>query len=276
MNYAVIGSPVGHSLSPAMFNAVFKRMGLAHEYSAIRVSPEELGDFMDCVKKENIWGGFSVTIPHKENIVPILDSISDEARGIGAVNTVVVKDGKLAGYNTDWIGVKRAIEEVTDIAGKKVTIVGAGGAGAASLYAVLRSGGHPTVLNRTAEKAKRLVDRLMDGCGVKFGTKCAYGSLSDLENVETDILIQTTPIGMTPNEDDTIVPEDFLSSDMTVMDVVYNPHKTRLLLDAENAGCKLVFGYKMLLFQGVEQFKIWFGEDPDMKVMEGALLGKLL
>lgn len=264
MKYGVIGYPIEHSLSPAMFGAVFEREGLGHEYAKYKVAPDELSDFLKGSVSAGDLGGFSVTIPHKEAVVAMMDELNNDAEIIGAVNTIAIRNKRLFGYNTDWIGVMRALSEITVLKGREVTVLGAGGAAAAVIYACLQAGARLTVLNRDVSRADALKQR--------FNADFETGPLNMIEQIETEILIQTTPVGMAPNEGDSLVSGKYLRSGMTVMDIVYNPQMTKLLCDAKDAGCKIVFGYKMLLFQGAEQYKIWFGKEPNINVMETALL----
>lgn len=264
LQFGVIGHPVKHSLSPQMFEAAFWEYNIDAEYKQYDVSPEDLEDFIKEVRSKPMTG-LSVTIPHKVNIRPLLDSVDTHAKAIGAVNTVFNKDGKLKGYNTDWIGAKKALEEVTDLQGKNVVVLGAGGAAAAIVYACKQAEANVIVLNRSVEKAKKLAERF----------DCNAGSLSDLFSHRAEVLIHTTSIGMAPNVHVSLVDKDYFKRGMVVFDIVYNPKRTQLVKDAVAADCRIVPGHKMLLYQGEKQFEIWFGKKPRTEAMEKALLDSL-
>lgn len=259
--YGVVGYPVKHSLSPAMFGAAFYAYNMDANYEHFEVHPDELRYFLKEVREKPIMG-LSVTIPHKEAIIPLLDGVDKHARAIGAVNTVANVNGKLKGYNTDFEGARRALEEASDLTGKKILIIGAGGAARAITYACAQAGADVTVLNRTIKKAQELAE--------DFGVKA--GALSEISMHRPHILIHTTSVGMAPNLNESLVPPDFFMKGMVVMDIVYNPPETRLVKDAKKAGCRIVPGHKMLLYQGEKQFEIWFKKKPRTDKMEEALL----
>lgn len=256
----VIGNPIEHSLSPQIHNAAYEHMGLPYVYVACKVS--DIEHAVKGIKALHIKG-VSVTIPHKEMVMKYLDVIADEARQIGAVNTIVNSDGKLTGYNTDGQGAIQALEEKTTISNKKVVLLGAGGAAKAIAYAIRKKGGDLLILNRSEEKAKKLAD----------ATGTRYGGLTMLDEVKTsDILIHATPSGMTPHREESLVHEALLHKNLTVFDIVYNPKETKLLRDAQKAGCKVVYGYKMLVYQAVTQFELFTGEKAPVAIMEKTLL----
>jgi len=282
--YGVIGHPAGHSLSPDMFNAAFFEYGMDAQYERFDVEPEKLGDFIAERVSSPVPGeagsvpgvdgepilGLSVTIPHKEKIIPLLNEVDDVAREIGAVNTVErvlrgsagKKVARTKGYNTDGVGAQRALEEACTLEGKRVLVIGAGGAAAAIVYACRQAGAAVTVLNRTEDKAKQLADKF----------HCGYGLLSEILNHPADVLVHTTSVGMTPNVGVSLVPPGYFRKGMVIMDIVYNPLETRLVKEARAAGCRIVPGYKMLLYQAEKQFEIWFKKKPPAQKMEKALL----
>ena len=264
----LIGHPVGHSFSPQMHNQAFKSLGMDYVYTAFDTETENLKSAITGAKSLNIKG-LNVTIPHKINVIEYLDELDEIAKLIGAVNTIDLKTMK--GYNTDGIGAIRAIEEVTSIKNKNVVIAGAGGASRAiSFYIAKYQAQSLTILNRNVEKAKSLavdvgMSNLIDD--VKSG---------DVRNIgeylkDTDILINTTPLGMHPNVDETIASADDMHEDLVVFDAVYNPNETKLLKEAIKAGAKPVYGLKMLLYQGAESFKIWTNIDAPVDEMEKGL-----
>lgn len=262
--YGVVGHPVKHSLSPPMFEAAFWEYNMNDRYEHFDVAPEELRAFLDDVRERPI-AGLSVTIPHKETIIPMLDSIGTHAKKIGAVNTVVNKNGKLRGYNTDWIGARRAIEEALDIEGKDVLVLGAGGAAHAIVYACTELGARVTVLNRHLERAEELA--------AKFGAKA--GRLSDILQYRAHLLVHTTSVGQGKDAERSLVPVEFFRRGMFVFDIVYTPLENRLVREARRADCRVIPGYKMLLYQGERQFELWFSKKPRTDKMEEAVLKEL-
>jgi len=242
--YAVIGCPIRHSLSPIIQNVAFRHHGLNAVYVAFEV--EDLASAIKGVRSLGIKG-LSVTVPHKVKIMSFLDGIDETAKEIGAVNTVVNQDGKLLGFNTDWLGVLLALKEEGEISGKKFVVLGAGGAARAVVYALVKEGAGVVILNRTYEKGVALAK--------EFNVDAL--PLNQLSKIEAYGLINTTSVGMWPKIDETLVPSYILKHFSLVMDIVYHPFKTRLLQEAEEMGCKTVVGLKMLVYQGAEQFKLW-------------------
>ncbi len=260
--YGIIGWPVEHSLSPVMHNTAFKARKIPAVYGLFPVAPEDLKEALTGLRALNIKG-VSVTIPHKENVIPFLDTLDRVAEEIGAVNTIVHREKRLFGYNTDWIGVKRALEEVVSLADKRAVVVGAGGAARAVVYALKREGARVTIYNRTWEKARSLAE--------KFAVEAR--PWEELPDARGEILVQTTSVGL--KEDVSPVPREILSLFQVVMDIVYTPLETRLLREAREAGCKTVHGLKMLVHQGAEQFRLFTGQEPPVSLMEEAALAAL-
>ncbi|MCK4582402.1 shikimate dehydrogenase, partial [Candidatus Bathyarchaeota archaeon] len=193
----IVGYPVEHSMSPVMHNAAFKALGLDAEYKLAPLKPGQLGTFIDKLKDNEVLGA-SVTIPHKVEVMRHLDHIDETARAIGAVNTIVHREGRLYGYNTDSTGGVGALtEKYGSLKGRNVTILGAGGASRAITYQVSRVDCKVTVLNRSVERARNLVDDLRP----QTSAELRYGSLTQLPGVidDTDVLINTTSVGMSPN-----------------------------------------------------------------------------
>lgn len=270
----VIGDPIEHSLSPKMHNAALMKLGLGRKftYNKMRVAKRDLEKFVEKLRSEEIAGA-SVTIPNKEAIIPFLDQLTIEAELIQAVNTVYKENGKVVGHNTDGIGCIKALEEegVSPI-GKRVVLLGAGGAAKAiaftlALYKIEKL----FIINRTLEKAEALAISIMN----KTNVHTISGSLYELEKAlkNADMLINATSVGMKgETENHTLVSTNLLHSDLIVEDIVYNPRKTKLLEDAEKAGGKIVGGENMLLHQGAEQFKIFTGRMAPKEEMRKALL----
>jgi shikimate dehydrogenase len=262
----VIGDPVAHSLSPAIHNAGYAALGIqdAYSYSARRVSASDLEDFLASQRHSNTCG-ISCTMPHKEAIIPLLDSVDDVARTIGAVNTVTISDGRLHGLNTDWIGAVAPLQALTPLKAKQVAVLGAGGAAKAFVYGLMQEGANVTILNRTKSKADQLAG--------EFGCKSA--DLADNEAISrSDIVCNTTTVGM-GDPTQSPLPPDVLKSDQIVFDAVYVPYETKLLTDAKTAGARVVHGTEMLLHQGMAQFKLFTGLDAPEAAMRQALMAAL-
>jgi len=260
--YVLIGNPVEHSLSPVMYNAAFRKLGLNFVYLTLKV--KDIEHVIRGIRALDIKG-FNVTIPYKVDVMKFLDEIDRTARNIGAVNTVVNYEGFLKGFNTDWIGATKSIEKKIDIKGKKIVILGAGGAARAIAFGIKNKGGKLTVLNRTLKKAKKL----------SKDVGCNYGSLNDLKDLDCDILINATPVGMYPNENSSLVDRNILKNIDVVFDVVYNPLRTKLLRDAESVGCQIIEGVDMLVLQGAEAFKLWTERNPDVELMKKVVIEQL-
>jgi shikimate dehydrogenase len=261
--YALFGNPVGHSLSPLMHNAAYQKIGVDASYCSFCVeNPQEA---VEKIKERPIRGA-SVTIPFKTTVIPYLDKIEDNARSIGAVNTIVHDDtGRLRGYNTDWMGLVLGLEEYLEIPGKTFAILGAGGAARAAVFGILQKGGTPLILNRTATRGEELAQ--------EFG--CAFCPLSEIGAIRADCLINTTPVGMAPEKGLSPIAREVLASFRWVMDCIYNPLRTQLLLDAEGAGCTSINGVGMFVHQGAEQITIWTGKGPPREIMRQVVLKEL-
>ncbi len=273
--FGIIGDPVEHTLSPAMHNAAFEKLGLNHVYVPFHVRAEELEDTIKGAEAMGIKG-LNATIPHKTEVIKYLDYLDIAAGLIGAVNTIEFGENGAVGHNTDGIGAVRAIGEVTSLKNKKVMILGAGGAARAISFQILLSGTESLVIsNRTLEKASELRDDLIEKLepDVKV-TDLGFELEEELK--DTDILINTTPIGMYPNiSQKPLVTADMMHETLFVNDIVYNPLKTGLINEAEKAGAVTISGVKMLVYQGVEAFKIWTGIEPPVEVFEEALMNEL-
>ena len=271
---AIIGDPVEHSLSPVMHNAAFKKLGLNLVYVAFTVTSTELKTAVLGAKSLGLKG-LNVTMPHKNAVMNYLDAVDSTAKSIGAVNTVLNNQGKLIGYNTDGSGAMIALQENgVDPEEKKLVLLGAGGAAKAIAYQAAQDVEELVILNRTPEKAKKLAEALKS-----FGAKVKAGTLSskvlEEELPTTDILVNATSVGMHPDVDISPVPSDLLHSDLSVMDIIYNPLETKLLKDAKSAGAKVVSGIEMLLYQGAVAFEIWTNCPAPVEVMREAALNEL-
>jgi len=260
--FAVLGDPVSHSLGPLMHNTAFSDLGYNGVYLAFRV--KDIGKAVVGIKALGIKGA-SITIPHKVSVMDFLDELDDTAKKIGAVNTIINRNGILTGYNSDGLGVVKALIEKTTIKDKQVVILGAGGAARAIGFAIISEGGRVTVINRTPFKGEELARDL----GADFQP------LSKLNKTACHILINTTPVGMMPDIDTMPVRKQDLDKTMVVMDVVYNPLKTRLLRAAEKIGCQTIDGVSMFVYQGVFQLELWTGMKAPVEVMKKAVLTAL-
>lgn len=260
----LLGLPLGHSISPAMHNRVFEKLGMDYCYMPVEVSPENLGTVFAGLIKMNV-GGFNVTIPHKINIISHLDELDPLARAIGAVNTIRIKDGKTKGYNTDGEGFVRSLEEKTGISvqGERFFILGCGGAvRAISMTLASKRAGKIYLCNRTLSTAKRLAKEINEKV-----SDCAQAIEQTPETIKPflqgcDVLINGTQLGMHPNVDKSPIDKSLLRKDLIVSDIVYNPLMTKLLKDAQELGCTVVDGLGMLIYQGAAAFQIWTGVEP--------------
>jgi 3-dehydroquinate dehydratase/shikimate dehydrogenase len=268
--YGVIGSPVAHSLSPAIHNACFADIGANKLYLPLLVDggSAEFGEFMHNVLARPWLGfrGFSITIPHKESAMDYVRGkggfVEPLARRIGAVNTLLIsKEGGLKAYNTDYAGALDAITAAMDITkeqlnGIPVAIIGAGGVARAAVAGLTDAGAQVTIYNRTISRAEKLA--------AEFG--CDFAGLDKLAQINAKLLINCTSIGMHPNINETPIPKEYLKSDMVVFDTIYNPAETLLLKQAKEAGCQTISGLDMFLNQALVQFKLFTGTDanPDL------------
>ncbi len=268
----VIGNPVEHSLSPAIHNAAFQKLGLNFVYLAFRV--EAIGDAIKGLRALGSFRGASVTIPHKVATVPLLDSIEPTARHIGAINTIVAKGGTLTGYNTDATGALRALREgAVALKGRQVVILGSGGAARAIAFALGTEPGidRLTILGIDNQERTALVRDLQSKTGMTVQESPLYEGTLRKVLPDTHVLIHCTPMGMSPKLHETSVPVTLLHAGLTVMDIVYNPRDTRLLKDAKAAGCRTIPGLEMFLHQAAAQFELWTNQTAPADVMRAIL-----
>jgi len=265
----LLGYPLGHSLSPVMHNSAFKYCGLKNVYVPVEVKPEDLGIIVKAIGNMNFIG-FNVTVPHKVEIIKYLDELDELAKIIGAVNTVVVKDGRMKGYNTDGVGFLKSFQENTDesVEGKKVFILGAGGASrAVSMTLAMNKAQKIYICNRTYEKAESLCEDINAKIGnVSLAVPMEYEHMKKAIE-DCDVLINTTTVGMYPDGDVSPLDKKLINDSLIVCDIVYNPRKTKLIEEAEKLGCKIVPGLPMLVYQGAESFRLWTGIEAPVDVM---------
>ncbi|MBN1161956.1 MAG: shikimate dehydrogenase [Dehalococcoidales bacterium] len=264
---AIIGDPVGHTVSPAMHNAAFQKLGLDYLYITFRVAPEQLSRAVVGLKALNV-AGFNVTIPHKVAIIPLLDSLDPLAEKIGAVNTVVNINGKLKGYNTDAEGFYRVLlEHGFSPQGKKVVLLGAGGAARAIAYILVEQGCRLTILNRLQELdwAENIAQFILDD----LQKEVQFFELGDIAEAlpGADLLVNATSVGMSPEDNVSPVPAPLLKKIPLVFDIVYNPLKTRFLREAAAAGAQIITGIDMLAWQGALAFEKWTGKAAPVDLM---------
>lgn len=263
----LLGYPVEHSLSPAMHNTAFEKLGLDCCYVTFSVKPEFLRDAVKSIKALNL-AGVNVTVPHKEKVIPFLDEVDKEASFIGAVNTIVNDNGRLTGYNTDGRGFMRSLSEARiSVSRKKVLIVGAGGASRAIGYYLCQSASKLFLYDIDKKKAKKLISDLNKIRGnVSFFSSQPSALSPQLEDI--DIIINATPLGLKKN-DPLPVDVNLLKSKHVVCDLIYK--KTPFLEKASKKGCKTLNGLGMLLWQGVFAFELWTGKKPPVDAMRKAL-----
>ncbi len=268
---AVIGNPIEHSLSPAMHNAAFEAVGLNYVYVAFRV--EDVGGCLAGMRAQPSFRGMSVTIPHKMAVMEHLDEIEPMAEHVGCVNTITNEDGRLIGSSTDGPGTLRAFSDAgVSLDDKRILFVGSGGAVRAVAFAMAEGteAERLTILGRTPARVAAIVDDLC----AKTPVRVESGPLDNLPEAMAShgIIVQGTPIGMHPNPDDTPVPKELLRPDQVVFDMVYRPHATRLIKEAQEVGCTTIIGLEMLVNQAVLQFERWTGVDAPHEVMRNAVV----
>lgn len=268
----VIGHPVSHSLSPHLHNAAFAATGLNFVYMAFDIT--EVGPFLAGMRSAPSFRGLSVTIPHKLDVIPHLDSLDPLAKKIGSVNTITNEDGKLTGTTTDGLGAVRAFDQAKiDLTGRRILFLGSGGAvrSVAFTMADRCMPGQITILGRTPSKVEALV------ADIKSATKTRVlgGSLTDdLRKAmdEHEIVIQGTPVGMSEKQGlDSCVPRETISGEHVIFDMVYRPHRTQLIMDAERAGAAVIYGIDMLIHQAALQFERWMDRPAPVSAMREAI-----
>lgn len=273
--YAFIASPAHHSKSPAMHNTAFEQLGLDSVYLAFDIKSEELKDTIAGFKAMKVRGA-NVSMPHKQNIIPYLDEISTASRLCNAVNTITFKDGKYYGTITDGIGFTRSLEEQGWlIKGKKITMVGAGGASTAIMVQLALDGVKEIIVyNRTMRTE---FQEIINNTIIETGCTITLKSLSDLESLKKDmhssyLFINATGVGMEPMLERSVVPDaSYFKPDLKVADIIYQPAVTKMLRLAKEAGCATMNGELMLLYQGVESFKIWTGQEMPINEVKKVL-----
>jgi 3-dehydroquinate dehydratase/shikimate dehydrogenase len=274
--YGVIANPVAHSMSPAIHNAAFAALNIDAVYLPLKVECDP-AEFVRAFRELDARG-YSVTIPHKEGIIPALDELAPLAKRIGAVNTVVERKGRLHGTNTDvpaaigaleesLAGGKKAAEALdrSPLSGRRVLLLGAGGAARAVAHGLIEKGAGVVIANRTHDRAVALAAEV----------GCRALEMTALTASEADIVVNTTSVGMHPNVHGTPLPKEALRKGMIVFDAVYNPLETRLLREAREAGCRTIGGLRWFVSQAALQFELWTGRPAPRQVMEKVVKQRL-
>ncbi|HVM95879.1 MAG TPA: shikimate dehydrogenase [Candidatus Acidoferrales bacterium] len=274
---ALIGNPIGHSMSPAIHNRAFAELDLDYVYVAFRV--EDVAAAIVGMRALENFRGMSVTIPHKVAILDHLDEVEDVDRKIGSLNTVVNEDDRLRGFGTDGPGALKALRDAgIKVAGKRVTILGSGGAARAIAFSIAAKAKPASIslLGVIEPELKSLTRDLVRKTDVK-----ATGAMLDAKSLaahvgESSVLIHCTPVGMHPDVKNSVVPRNLLHRNLAVMDIVYNPLRTQLLKDAEARGLRTVSGVEMFVNQAVLQFERWTGKAAPREVMRKVVVDHLM
>jgi shikimate dehydrogenase len=271
--YGVIGCPIKHSMSPDIHNDAFKELKIDGYYHAFHVEPDQLNETVQALKVLGVKG-FNVTIPHKVSIIPFLDELDETAKIVGAVNTVVNVNGRLVGYNTDGNGY---IESLTKVLTKPISehrflIIGSGGAARGIYYTLAHQGCREIdICNRTVSKAEELIKE----CPFEHTSKALSIETAELQLEDYDIIIQTTAVGMHPNITSKPLSLKNAKHSAVISDIVYNPIKTALLIEAEELGLKVHNGVGMFVYQAVLAFQLWTKQIPAADRMTSIVYDKL-
>ena len=262
----LLAHPAKHSLSPAMHNAALEFLGIAARYEARDVPPEHLSAALNDLRGSSLWG-VNLSIPHKEAALELVDSISLEARAIGAINTVVNRDGLLHGLNTDAPGFLASLKEAgCKVAGLNVMVLGAGGAARGVAWALQQAGANVNIWNRSTDRARQLCD--------EFGLNLVIDSELEQQVKSADLLVNTTSVGL-ENPLESPLQLGILPQSGWVCDIVYRPLETKLLADARVAGLTPIDGLGMLVHQGALALEAWTGQQAPVDVMRHAALEQL-
>jgi shikimate dehydrogenase len=268
---AVLGHPVAHSLSPSMHNAAFRAQGVDMVYLAFDVHPDSLGQALEGLRALGARGA-NITLPHKETVAPLLDTLAPAAARLGAVNTIVNDQGSFVGHNTDVAGFLAALRTVRPegAQGIRSLVFGAGGAARAIVAALIEDGAAAVwIHNRTEQRA----GALCDSARVWGASSCRVATAADLEDLarEVDLLVNATSVGLSPKVKDSAVPVDIVDSHHVVLDLVYGPQPTALVAAAAAKGATALDGREMLVMQAADSYRLWTGLEPPLQVMRRSL-----
>ncbi|NVM38064.1 MAG: shikimate dehydrogenase [Candidatus Lokiarchaeota archaeon] len=268
----VIGYPIEHSMSPIMHNAAIRDLNLKYIYLAFNILPRNLNLAVDGIKTFDIKG-INVTLPFKQKIMKYLDEVDPVAQEIGAVNTIKNEGGYLSSRNTDAEGAMKALLDAGyKVSGKNVLLLGAGGAARTLAFMMAKDSNKMVIANRTEKRAEQLANEIKRKFGINIEGKNNSIRVLKEEAKKTDILVNTTPLGMYPNIDKSPIPAEFLHKDLLVFDVVYNPLKTKLMKDANEKGCNTLGGLDMLVNQGALAFEWWTNRKPNIELMKNKII----
>ena len=264
----IIGYPLGHSVSPALHQAAFDHYGLDARFLVWETPPDQLIRMVEQLRSSDTLGA-SVTVPHKQAVIPLLDTITNSARAVGAVNGIVNQKGKLTGHNVDTIGFSRSLKEYGgfDPYGKRVLLLGAGGAARAVAHTLVELGvGSITVANRGLRRAQELVGELGIGSDLQAVT---LDNVAGISNKEWDLIVNSTTLGMRYGSGETLspLPAEVIPRNALVYDLVYNPPETPLIREAKKVNARTIGGLSMLVYQGAEIFQLWTGIEAPFEVM---------
>ncbi|KAB3526742.1 shikimate dehydrogenase [Alkaliphilus serpentinus] len=261
--FAVIGDPISHSLSPVIHSLFYNKLSLDRLYITLKIKEQELGNGIPFLREN--FGGFNVTIPHKEEILQYLDEIDDEAKAYGAVNTVKITDGRLIGFNTDGYGFSKTLQlEGVDLRNKKVLILGAGGGARVVAFELIKMAAKVTIANRNLKRAEELK---LDIEEANKGYKVKAIDIIKIQDAY-DCIINTTPLGMGNLIDSIPIKEENLQGAEVVFDLIYNPYQTKLLKCAKTIGSKGINGLQMLFYQGIKAQEIWLDQKIDEEIIQ--------
>lgn len=265
----LIGDPVEHSISPAMHNAAFAALKMADwQYSLLPTSADEIEARVQSIREGKL-GGANVTIPHKQAIIPFLDSVVLSARGVQAVNTILVEDGRLIGHNTDIAGFLLDLEaHGVKPYGRRALVIGAGGAAHAAALGLANGGATVTIMTRREQQAWDLRNNLRRGVSRQLNINVQPMNVLDRVAPDIDLIIHSTPLGMYPHSEQSIWPDSVpFPRDAVLYDMVYRPQKTLLMKQAKEHGLKVIGGLGMLVYQGALSFELWTGQTAPFEVM---------
>lgn len=277
MKLYLFGYPLGHSVSPQIHQTFLNQLDLKGEYTLLSCDQEEFERQIDRLKQNQV-DGFNITIPYKQEVIKFLDRLDPTAEAIGAVNTVVVEDGEWVGYNTDGLGYVQSLKEhFPELFKRKINVLvlGAGGASRGIIHAILKESIHRlTIANRSLSKAEEIVDLFAGSNQVTTLEASSYQEAE--EKIETyDLIINTTSLGMVPNETSQAVQLDGIKKEAIVSDIVYKPLNTQLLKQAKSLGAKVHHGHEMLIYQAKLAFEMWSQQTIDLEPIKKDLERKL-